>query len=314
MKALIIDQVSHIIEEFLQENGFSVDTVFLPTKDELCSLIGEYDLLVMRVDPKIDKTVLDHAAKLKLIAVSAVGTNHIDMSYAKEKGIKVIHANGSNSNAVAELTMSKMLDLARKTMPANQSVKKGIWNKYDWTGIELRGKTLGIIGFGAIGKRVSQLASGFEMRVLAYDPYLSDEVFAEQNVQRCTLLDLLKQSDVISLHVPLNETTKKMISYDEFAVMKKNAIVINMARGGILDEEAALKALKDGTVGGIAVDVMEFEYSASSNKGVLKAGSLLFAFDNFIVSPHIGGGGTYDSLDALGRDVICKISECFDLS
>ncbi len=312
MKALIIDQVSTNIKPFLEKNGAQVDEVFLPTYDELKSIIGQYELLVMRVDPFIDRELLDAAARLKAITVAAVGTNHIDLAYAEEKGILVTNAPGMNSNTVAELTVSKILDLARNTIPANHAVKEEHrWNKYVWTGIELTHKTLGIVGLGKIGSRVIQLLQGFEMQVVAYDPFLTREQCLERGAEPVSLDELLARADVISIHVPLTDETRGMISFAQFDKMKQGAILLNMARGGILDEEAAYANLKSGKMRGIGVDVMASELSGGGPvKGEMTVDSPLFEFDNFIVSPHIAGGGTIDGLDILGEcvmDHICRI-------
>ncbi len=312
MNALIIDQVSQNIRGFLEKNGAKVDVLFLPSHDELKEIIGGYELLVMRVDPFIDREILDAATRLRAITVAAVGTNHIDLDYAGQKGIRVTNAPGMNSNTVAELTISKMLDLARNVVPANAEVKsQHRWNKYKWTGIELRKKTVGIIGLGKIGTRVGQLLKGFEVNLIAFDPYLTPEEIEARGACPVTLEQLLEQSDVISIHVPLNDKTRGMISHAAFARMKDGVIVVNMARGGILDEAAALDALRSGKVRGIGVDVMESELSGGSSKGEAMVESPLFEFDSFLVSPHIGGGGTIDGLDLLGECVIDRICELF---
>ena len=170
MKCLIIDAVSPAIAEELGKY-MQVDTKMLPTQAELAGMIGDYDVLIMRVDPAINKEILDAAKNLKVIGVCSVGLNHIDLDTAKAKGIQVFNAPGLNSNAVAELTFSKMLDVSRHTIPANYDVKVNkTWDKYKFVGRELRGKTLGILGFGRVGQRVGQLAHAFLMDVVAYDP------------------------------------------------------------------------------------------------------------------------------------------------
>lgn len=312
MKALIIDQVSEHIKAFLEKNGAEVDSVFLPSHDELRDMIGQYELLVMRVDPKIDREILDAATNLKAITISAVGTNHVDLEYAKAKGIRITNAPGMNSNTVAEMTMSKMLDLARNTMPANYTVKnEHRWSKYAWMGIELKNKTLGIIGCGKIGTRVAHFAQAFDMHVVGFDPYLAEEELKEKGIKKVSYEKLLKDSDVITIHAPLDDSTRNMVSFREFDQMKKGVIVLNMARGGILNEDAAYENLKSGKVRGIGVDVMASELAGGIMKGESTVDSPLFEFDNFIVSPHIAGGGTIDGLDILGEAVIDRISEIF---
>ena len=170
MKCLIVDVVSPAIAQELGK-FMEVDTRILPTQEELAGMIGDYEVLIMRVDPAINKEILDAAKKLKVIGVCSVGLNHIDMATAKEKGIQVFNAPGLNDNAVAELTISKMLDISRHTIDACNDVKVGKnWDKYKFMGRELRGKTLGILGFGRVGQRVAKLAHAFQMYVVAYDP------------------------------------------------------------------------------------------------------------------------------------------------
>lgn len=315
MRALITDMVSENIKKLLLKNGAEVDYVFLPSHDELKEMIGKYDLLVMRVDPKIDREILDAAANLKAITICAVGTNHVDLDYAAQKGIRVTNAPGMNSNTVAELTISKMLDLARNTIPANNTVKnEHRWNKYNWMGIELQHKTLGIIGCGKIGSRVGHFAHAFDMEVIAFDPYLTEDEIAAKGASKVSFEALLQRSDIISIHAPLTDETRNMISYPEFEQMKHGVIVLNMARGGMLNEEAAYDALKSKKVRGIGVDVMASELSGAAMKGESIVDSPLFEFDNFVVSPHIAGGGTIDGLDIIGECVQDRICEIFGYS
>ena len=317
MKALIIDRVSPLVESGLKEYGVEVDVKILPSREELKALVPNYDVLVMRVDPKMDKEMLDAVAiHTKMICVCSAGTNHIDMEYAKKLGIRVQNAPGLNSNAVAELTISKMLDLSRMTVEANEEVQKeGIWNKYKYTGHELKGHTLGIIGYGKIGKRVGHLAQAFGMTTIAYDPYITKESCTELGTEQVADLDeLIRRSDYITVHTPITPETRGMISFDQFKKMKDGVIVLNMARGGMLDEDAAYEALRSGKVRGIGVDVMASELAGGTMKGESTVNSPLFQFDNFIVSPHIGGGGTIDGLDILGDCVIGHICDIFGLT
>lgn len=316
MKALIIDQVSSHIREFLLAKGFEVDEFFLPTRQELLEMIGNYDLLVMRVDPKIDKEILDAATNLKAITMPVAGLNHIDLDYAKQKGIIVTNASGGNSNAVAEMTFCKILEMARHAINANNELKdEHRWNKYKWLGFELRGKTIGIIGYGKIGQRVGQIARGFGMDVIACDPLYNEEQMAGMGAKKVSLENLLKTARIISIHTPLDASTIGMISTKEFDMMRPDALVLNMARGKILDEEAAVVALKEQKVAAISVDVLAAELNSapSSTRGESIVESPLFAFDNFTISPHIAGGGTIESLDALGDVVIKDIARIFNL-
>lgn len=313
MKCLIIDEVYSGISEELGKH-MQVDTKMLPTQSELKDLIPEYDVLIMRVDPAIDKEILDAAKNLKVIGVCSVGLNHIDENAAKEKGIQVFNAPGLNANAVAELTISKMLDMCRHTMPANHDVKVNKnWDKYRFVGRELRGKTLGILGFGRIGQRVGQLGRAFGMSVVAYDPYLPTEVFAQQEAKGMSVEEVLKAADFVTIHVPLTPETKDLFSAKSIAGMKSDAVVLNMSRGGIVNEQDMYEALKAGKIGGYATDVMENELAAGGLTEGASFDSPLFQCDNFIVSPHVGAQ-TVDAARDIGIHIIQKVKEALSLA
>ena len=298
MKCLIIDAVhASIAEEF--SKYMQVDTKMLPTQEELAALIPDYDVLIMRVDPAINKTILDAAKNLKVIGVCSVGLNHIDLETAKEKGIQVFNAPGMNANAVAELTFSKMLDLSRHTIPANYDVKVNKnWDKYKFVGRELRGKTLGILGFGRIGRRVGELGRAFKMNVIAYDPYLKPEDFEKEHAVGMDVDELLKQADFVTIHMPLTAETKNLFNAKSIAEMKDDAVVLNMARGGIVNEKDMYEALQAGKIGGYASDVMENDLAAGGLTEGASFDSPLFECENFIVTPHLGA----QSVDA-SRDI-----------
>ncbi len=312
MKCLIIDVVHHSIREELSKY-MQVDTHILPTQEELTDLIGDYEILVMRVNPAITRQVLEAAKKLRVISVCSVGLNHIDLEAAKEKGIQVINAPGLSCNAVAELTFSKMLDLSRHTMPANRDVKVyKQWNKYKFLGRELRDKTLGILGFGRIGQRVGELGRAFRMNVVAYDPYLPAHVFEEQHAQSLSIRDVLRVSDFVSIHMPLTPETQNLFNARSIAIMKPDAVVLNMSRGGIVNEQDMYEALKEGRLGGYAADVMANELSTSSLDGSTACDSPLFECDNFIVTPHLGAQ-TVDTFRDIGAHAVAQIKQIFDL-
>ena len=267
----------------------------------------------MRVDPKIDQEIIDAAKNLKMIGVCSVGLNHIDMEYAKSKGIQVFNAPGLNANAVAELTISKMLDISRGTFTANYDVKvKHEWDKYKFNGRELRGKTLGVMGFGRIGQRVGELARAFGMTIVAYDPYLPAHVFGEQCATSVSIPELLQVSDFISIHLPLTPETKDLFNKESLAGMKNDAVVLNMSRGGIVNEKDMYEALVAGTIGGYATDVMENELAGDGLTGDDTFASPLFDCDNFIVSPHIGAQ-TVDAARDIGIHIIGKVKEVMGL-
>ena len=319
MKCLIIDAVHESITEELGKY-MQVDNLYTAemegkaanaplTSEQLKNVIGDYDVLIMRVDPAITEEVLDAAKNLKVIGVCSVGLNHINMDCAKAKGIQVFNAPGLNANAVAELTLSKMLDMSRHTMPANVDVKVNHqWDKYKFVGRELRGRTLGILGFGRIGQLVAGLAQAFKMNIVAYDPFLPDEKFGENNATKMeTIEDLLKVADYVTIHMPLLPTTKNLINAKSIATMKPDCIVLNMARGGIVNEQDMYEALKAGKIGGYATDVMVDELSEGADFN-----SPLFECDNFIVSPHLGAQ-TVDASRDIGAHIIAKVKEALNL-
>ncbi|MCI7254612.1 MAG: NAD(P)-dependent oxidoreductase [Oscillospiraceae bacterium] len=319
MKCLIIDAVHESITEELGKY-MQVDNLYTAemegkaanaplTSEQLKNVIGDYDVLIMRVDPAITEEVLDAAKNLKVIGVCSVGLNHINMDCAKAKGIQVFNAPGLNANAVAELTLSKMLDMSRHTMPANVDVKVNHqWDKYKFVGRELRGRTLGILGFGRIGQLVAGLAHAFKMNIVAYDPFLPDEKFGENNATKMeTIEELLKVADYVTIHMPLLPTTKNLINAESIATMKPDCIVLNMARGGIVNEQDMYEALKAGKIGGYATDVMVDELSEGADFN-----SPLFECDNFIVSPHLGAQ-TVDASRDIGAHIIAKVKEALNL-
>ena len=303
MKCLIVDVVSPAIAEELGKY-MEVDTKILPTQEELAGMIGDYEVLIMRVDPAINKEILDAAKKLKVIGVCSVGLNHIDMNTAAEKGIQVFNAPGLNDNAVAELTISKMLDISRHTIDACNDVKVGKnWDKYKFMGRELRGKTLGILGFGRVGQRVAKLAHAFQMYVVAYDPYLPEYVFDQEATKGVSVDELLKVSDFVTIHMPLTPETKDLFNAKSIATM---------TRGGIVNEQDMYVALKSGTRGGFAPAVLANELAAGGLTEGAGFDSPLFECDNFIVTPHLGAQTT-DAARAIGVHIINKVKGALGL-
>lgn len=309
MKALIIDQMSDVIDKGLKERGIEYKKVMLPKKDELIKLIPDVDILIMRVDPFIDKDILDAAKNLKLILVGSVGTNHIDLEECKKRNIPVKNSPGQNANAVAELVFAKALDLYRNTIQANNEVKGGIWNKYRWIGRELRNKTMGICGFGAIGRRVAEIAHVFKMDVLAYDPYFKPENNPYDYAKLVSFDEIVKNADVITLHMPLTPETKNMISDKQMEEMRDGAVIINAARGGIVDEEALYKYIKNGKLGGANLDTLADELGTGGlDTQDVPISSKLFELDRVYMSPHIGGS-TIDAQDDIGVLVLKNLDE-----
>ena len=277
---LICDQVNPILNEILEKNGLQITYEPEITPDQIAEKIGNFDVVVVRSRTKITKELIDKADKCKVIARVGVGLDNIDQDAAKEKNIRVINAVEGAMNAVAELVVGLMLSLAREIPRADREVRNGNWIKKELMGSELRGKYLGIVGLGNIGKRLGRLAKSFNMNIIGFDVMPIDEEFSKEvGLMKADLGTLLSSADYVSLHVPLLDSTKHMINAEKIAIMKNTARVINTSRGGVIDEVALYNALKNGDLGGAALDVFEVE-PATSNK--------LRELPNFISTPHIG--------------------------
>ncbi len=281
IKILVSDPLSQEGLKILkEEKRFSVDVRTELKPEELKKIIKDYDALVVRSATKVTKDVINAAAKLKVIGRAGVGLDNVDLEAATAKGIIVMNTPAGNTISTAEHTMSMILALSRNIPQANASTKKGEWKRSKFMGVELYNKTLGILGLGRIGSEVARRAVSFGMKILAYDPFLSREVAETLGIQIVDSKDLFSRSDYITIHTPLTDETKHMISDKEFALMKKGVRVINCARGGIIDEAALVAAIKGGRVAGAALDVFE--------KEPLTADSELLKLDDVILTPHLG--------------------------
>ena len=277
---LVCDQVNPILNEILAKNGLEVTYEPEITPDQIAEKIADFDVIVVRSRTKITKELIQKADKCKILARVGVGLDNIDQSAAKEKNIRVINAVEGAMNAVAELVIGLMLSLAREIPRADREVRNGNWIKKELMGSELRGKYLGIVGLGNIGKRLGRLAKSFNMNIIGYDVMPIDEEFSKEvGLMKADLGTLLASADYVSLHVPLLDSTKHMIDAEKIATMKYTSRIINTSRGGVIDEEALYNALKNGNLGGAALDVFEVE-PATSNK--------LRELPNFISTPHMG--------------------------
>jgi len=277
---LICDQVNPILNEILTKNGLEVTYEPEITPEQISEKIGSYEVVVVRSRTKLVKELIEKADNCKIIARVGVGLDNIDQVAAKEKNIKVINAVEGAMNAVAELVIGFMLSMAREIPRADREVRNGNWIKKELMGSELRGKYLGIVGLGNIGKRLARLARALNMNIIGYDVVPIDQEFSKEvGLMQADLDTLLSSSDYISLHVPLIDSTHHMINSEKIAMMKKSAHIINTSRGGVIDEEVLYNALKNGDLSGAALDVFETE-PATSNK--------LISLPNFIATPHIG--------------------------
>ena len=280
-KILVSDPLSEEGLKILKDvKEFHVDIKTGLAPEELKKIIKDYDALLVRSATKVTGDIIKSADKLKVIGRAGVGLDNVDLEAATQKGIIVMNTPAGNTISTAEHTMSMILSLSRSIPQANGSMKKGEWKRSKFMGVELYNKTLGIIGLGRIGTEVTKRALAFGMKVLAYDPFLSLEVAKNIGVEVVELKEVFKRSDYITVHTPLTNETRHIISDKEFGLMKKGVRIINCARGGIIDELALIAALKDGRVAGAALDVFESEPLGADNE--------FLKLDNVILTPHLG--------------------------
>ncbi|MBI3988098.1 MAG: phosphoglycerate dehydrogenase [candidate division NC10 bacterium] len=280
MRVLVTDNLSSRGLQILKEAGFEVSVKEKPSPEELKRLIADYDALIVRSSTKVTSEVLQAARGLKGIGRAGVGVDNIDLEAATAKGIVVMNTPGGNTVTAAEHTFSLLLALAKHIPEASASLKAGRWAKDKFVSVEVAGKTLGIIGLGRIGTEVARRAKGLLMRVIAYDPFISQEAAAALGVELCDLPDLYRRSDFITIHTPLTPETTRLIDRETIAQMKDGVRIINCARGGIVDEEALYEAMKSGKIAGAALDVFEKEPCTYTP---------LFQLETFIGTPHLAG-------------------------
>ena len=284
-KVLISDKLSDAAVQIFKDRGIDVD--FQPDlgkdKDKLLEVIGNYDGLAIRSATKVTEKIIAAAGNLKVIGRAGIGVDNVDIPAASKKGIIVMNTPFGNSITTAEHAISMMMAVARQIPEANASTHAGKWEKSRFMGVELTNKTLGVIGAGNIGSIVIDRAHGLRMKVVAYDPFLSEDRATEIGVEKVELDELLARSDFITLHVPLTDQTKNILSKENIAKLKKGVRIVNCARGGLVDEEALAEALKEGHVAGAAFDVFAVEPATESP---------LFNLPNVVVTPHLGAATT----------------------
>lgn len=281
VKVLVCDPIHENGVELMREAGFEVDLKTSISGDELAEIIGGYDAIVVRSRTKVTKEVLKESGRLRVIARAGVGLDNIDVEEAKKRGIEVVNSPEASSNAVAELVIGFMLSLARRIPEADASTKRSEWIKRRLGGFELKGKTLGVIGFGRIGFLVAKKAKALGMRVLTYDVIIEKLMDNVEKVgaEAGSLETLLSSSDFVTVHVPLIPQTRHLIGRKEMGMMKRGSYIINAARGGVVDEEALREALTDGVLAGAALDVYEEEPLG---------GTSLAELGSVVCTPHIG--------------------------
>lgn len=281
MKVLISDNLAPVGEKILKEAGLEVDVNTGLPPEELKAIIPDYDGLVIRSATKVREDIIEAATKLKVVGRAGIGLDNVDIPAASEKGIVVMNAPDGNATTAAEHAISMMMSLSRNIPQATASMKAGKWEKKSFMGREVTGKILGIVGIGRIGSIVANRAQGLKMKVIAYDPFMPDDLVHKLGIERVELLELAERADYISVHTPLTKNTHHLLSTDFFAAMKKEAMFIDCARGGVLDEEALYAALQEGRIAGAALDVFEKEPTTLKTTPLLE-------LDNFICTPHLG--------------------------
>jgi len=300
MKVLITDSISEEgiagLRDFAQVD---VKTGLKP--EEIISIIGDYEALMVRSQTKVTAEIIESGKKLQVIARAGVGIDNVDVEAATRRGIVVVNAPTGNTVSAAEHTVALMMALARNIPQANAVLKSGVWRRGDFMGTELRDKTLGIIGLGNVGSEVARRARGLEMKLIGNDPFVSADYASNLQVELVDLKRLLREADFITLHIPATAQTRGIIGTKELATVKPSARIINCARGGLIDEEALVKAIGEKRLAGAAIDVFVTEPTTES---------VLFGCDNIIVTPHLGAS-TAEAQVMAARDVTDQIIDIF---
>ena len=261
-------------------DGIDVDVKVGLKPEEQQAIVGDYDGLIVRSATKVNAALLAKATKLKIVIRAGIGIDNIDVAACKEKGVVVENTPRGNVVSAAEQAIALLLSLARMVPAASQTTKSGVWEKSKFMGLQITGKTLGVIGTGNIGAVVVDRAQGLKMDVIAFDPVLTDEKAKAMGLTKVSLDELLAKADFITMHVPLVAGTKHLLNDEAFAKMKKGVLIVNAARGGVIDEAALLRAIETGIVRGAALDVFEVEPAQADHP--------LFARDEVIATPHLG--------------------------
>ena len=298
-KVLISDKLSPAAVDIFRRRGIEVDLKPGLSPAELCAIIGNYDGLAIRSATKVTKELLEAATNLKVVGRAGIGVDNVDIRSATARGVVVMNTPHGNTITTAEHAIAMMFALAREIPQADASTRAGKWEKNRFLGVELTGKTLGVIGCGNIGSIVANRGVGLHMKVVAYDPYLSEKKALDLGVEKVNLDTLLERADFITLHTPLTDATKNILSREALGKTRKGVRVINCARGGLLDEAALADALAAGHVAGAALDVFETEPATNSP---------LFAMENVVCTPHLGAA-TEEAQENVAQQIAEQISD-----
>jgi len=297
-KVLVCDPISDLgVNIIKQETGLEVDVKLKLTEDEISAIVAEYHAIVVRSETKITKKILENAQELQVVGRAGVGIDNIDVEAATMKGVVVVNTPDGNTISAAEHTVGMMLALARHIPQADQTLRQGLWNRSKFVGVELRNKKLGIIGFGKIGSEVGKRCKAFGMEIIVYDPYVNQDVAKRAGVELADFNTLLRESDFITVHMPMTKETRNMIAKDQFAIMKEGVRLINVARGGLINEADLYDAIVGKKVAGAALDVYEKEPETASP---------LFSLQEVVATPHLGAS-TQEAQVNVAIDVVHEV-------
>tara|TARA_A100001011_G_C14283017_1_gene832382 strand:- start:359 stop:1948 length:1590 start_codon:yes stop_codon:yes gene_type:complete len=300
MKILISDPLSEIGLTLLKDSGF--ECIYMPKSDnsELESIVEVVDAWIIRSGTEINHRLINISKNLKAIGRAGVGVDNIDLDAATRKGIVVMNVPDINTISAAEHTMALLLALSRNIYQGHHGLSKGLWNRHKLTGSELKNKKIGIIGLGKIGREVMTRCNSFEMKVLGYDPFVNSDVFDKNQIKILSFNSIIKEADYLTIHIPMTKNTKGLFNYTVFKKMKSTARIINVARGGIIDEKDLAKALNNKLILGAAIDVFEKEPIESKNH--------LLNAQNILLTPHLGAS-TYEAKEGVSYSICRQICD-----
>lgn len=306
MKVLIIDDVAKFLITGLEEIGYSVSYLPNINRAEVLALIAPYEVLVVRTKTVIDNEIFSAAKNLKIIARAGSGLDNIDLVIAKQRNIICINAGEANADAVGEFTLGALLNLFRNINIANTQVQNKIWNREGNRGLELNGKTIGIIGFGNTGKAFAKKLSGFDVTVLAFDKYLTN--YSNKNAQEANLEEIFEKADILSLHIPLTNETKNMLNGNFLSKFKKKIYLLNMCRGEVVNMPETIEYINNNLILGAAFDVLENEkLNTLSNQQQIDF-DYLINNKKVVLSPHIAGW-TFESYEKIAQSILLKLTD-----
>ena len=308
-RVLFIDTVHPALNSQLEQNNWECIDASSWNQENTLNALPEFSGIVIRSRMKLDKPALDRCTALKFIARAGAGMENIDVEYAESKGIACLNAPEGNRNAVADHAMGLLLSLMNRLVIADREVREGIWLREENRGTEIEGKTIGIIGFGNTGSSFAKKLTGFDCRILAYDPYIEIDSLKFPNVTQVNMEEIFSESDILSLHVPLTSETSQMINKKYLNNFKKSIFLINTSRGKVVSTTAVVNAIESKKIKGAALDVLEFEslsFEQLSQEQLPESFKKLITFENVILSPHIAGW-TFESHRKISEVLAKKI-------